>query len=102
MAGAGGYPNIAWKLEPTAQGASAIVSCIVLDRRSLNAAPKLAGQCLQGKIHVVEAGLAALRRDFNRIKYARIRRHFDIRHVRMPHEISMPERTECNAVLNHI
>jgi hypothetical protein len=49
-----------------------------------------------------EAGVAARRRDFDRIQHARLRRVLEIGHVGVPHRLAGAQAADRHAILDHV
>ena len=81
-----------------AQIAAAIVGAVVLDLEAGDAVVEPLRQRLVDAIHRAERGVAPDRRHFERIQYARLRRHVEIRHVGVPHRFAVAEATDRFAV----
>ena len=81
---------------------AAVVGAVVLDAQLQRGRTQLRRERVPRAVHRAEAGVAAARRNFERIQRARLRRVGQVRHVGVPDGFAGAEAADGDAVLDHV
>jgi sodium-dependent dicarboxylate transporter 2/3/5 len=99
---AGSRPRIVAWGDAGADVSAAVVRPVVLDAHRERARAELRGERTPCAVHRAEAGVAAGRRNLERVERARLRRFGQVRHVRVPHRLAGAEAANRDAVLDDV
>jgi hypothetical protein len=100
--GAGGGTRIVGRGHPGTRIAAAVAGAVMLDPEPGKLPFQRGRQNLVGAIHVEEAGVAAGRRYFERVKHARLGRMLPVGHIGVPHQRGIAETADRDAVIDHV
>jgi sodium-dependent dicarboxylate transporter 2/3/5 len=99
---AGRRARIVARRDAGANVSAAVVRAVMLDAQRQRDRPQVLGKRVPRAIHGAEARVASARRDFERVKRARLRRVRQIRHVGMPDGFTGAEAADGDAVLDDV
>ena len=88
MPGAWCGHGIVGRCHALAQVAAGIVGAVMLDAPAFDPAAQSRRQCLAGGLHAAKPGVAAARRDFQRVEHGGVGRRVEIAHVGMPDRLA--------------
>ena len=94
MPGAGRRHGIIGRRHAFAQVAARIVGAVMLDAPAFDPAPQVGRQCLAGRLHAAEPGVAAAFRDLQRIEHGGVGRRVEIAHVGVPDRLAGAQRAD--------
>ena len=94
MPGARRCHRIVGRRHAFAEIAAGIVGAVVLDPAPFDLAPEVGRQSIACRLHAGEPGVAAGRRDFQRIEHRCVGRHVEIAHVGVPDGLAVTQRAD--------